>query len=121
MIAFAEPDYSQRITKNPTLAKIGRLQADSLHAHGANPNLGGQLVALLARAGIQPVESGQLQFDPSLMDGDAFDLEFEVLKSDLVDMISSAEFGQLLGELREIEKDFATFQVPTFYCWGRVQ
>ena len=121
VIAFAEPDYSQRIATDTTWAKLAELQAESLRAQGADPNLGGMLADLFTTASIQPIEFGQLQFDKTLLDDDALDLELEVLKSDLASLLPAAEIDKSLADIRETNADIVTFRVPTYYCWGRVE
>lgn len=118
VIAFAEPDYSQRVVRDPSLARLGQLQAASLRAQGADPNLGARLGDLFKAAGIQPVEFGQLQFDPSLMHDEAFDLELEVLKTDLAAMLPAEKLEKILADLHETKLDLVTLQVPIYYCWG---
>ena len=120
VIAFAEPDYSQRVATTSSLARIGQLQADSLYSQGANPNLGSQLEELFVSAGIQPIEVGELLSDPSLMKDESIGLELETLKSDLAKVVPARELDQLMDALQETKESLVTFQVPTFYCWAWV-
>lgn len=119
VIAFAEPDYSQRKTKSPALVKANQLQAKSLQNQGADPFLGSRLGELFTAAGIQPSEFGQIDPLPEMLAGHDLDLELQVLKSDLESSLPPSELDALISELHETGS-LATFQVPTFYCWGWV-
>lgn len=120
VIAFAEPDYSLRVPTNPSLAKICQLQVNSLRAQGADPDIGSRLGELFPAAGIQPTEYGQLQIDLTFMDEDAFELELDVLKSDVKHMLPATDLDQILAGLHETKPELLTFLVPTFFCWGWV-
>jgi SAM-dependent methyltransferase len=118
IIAFAEPDYSQRATSNPAFFRLGAFQAASLRTQGANPDIGSRLGELFKLAGIEPLEFGQLELDPTQMAGNDLDLELEVLKSDLAATMPTKDLDQLLSSIEP--SDLSAFSVPTFYCWGRV-
>ena len=117
VIAFAEPDYSQRKTSSPDLIKVNEWQMNSLRAQGSDPTIGSRLGRIFSNAGIQPVEFGQMdpQRDPP-SHGD-FQLELEVLKSDLADQLAAENLEAMISHLNE-PGDLAGFQVPTFFCWG---
>jgi SAM-dependent methyltransferase len=121
VIALAEPDYRGRIDYPEELAETGRLQAESLRHQGADIQLGRRLSALFHQAGLRNIESGvvsgQWSAPPSQAD---LDLEWEVLETDLRDMLSTQE----LARLRRIDRlAWQTGErllfVPTFYAIGQ--
>lgn len=120
VIAFAEPDYSQRVIEDASMSKIGGLQMENLRAQGANPAIGGSLAEIFAAAGIQTVEFGALQPAPATLEGDALELELDVLRSDLAGSLPAQDLEKTLETLRETESEFVSLQVPTYFCWGRV-
>jgi ubiquinone/menaquinone biosynthesis C-methylase UbiE len=119
VIAFAEPDYSQRKTVSPELSKINDLQMKSLRAQGADPTIGSRLNKLFSDAGIKPTEFGQLDSKNELPSQAEYELELEVLKSDLASQIPEKNVDALISPLNET-RGFITFQVPTFFCRGHV-
>jgi SAM-dependent methyltransferase len=119
VIAFAEPDYSQRKTSFPELGKINDLQMQSLQSQGADPTIGSRLGDLFSKTGIPPIEFGQLDLVDTPPTPQDLELELEVLKSDLANQLPPEKVDALISQLNETE-DLVTFQVPTFFCWGRV-
>lgn len=119
VIGFAEPDYSQSKTSSLELTKVNELQMKSLRSQGADPTIGSRLAALFSQAGVPPVEIGQIDSSPNLLTGQDLELELEMIKSDLTGSMTPSELEALIARLRET-KDFVVFQVPTFFCWGRV-
>lgn len=118
VIAFAEPDYTQRQDAPAAMAALGRMQTEALQQQGADVSIGSRLPELFAAAGLRVMESGHLQ--PS-GDQRPDPLEFEVLRADLAvtrsQGFSRAEIGQLLDS-EEIAHYRTT--VPTFFCWAIV-
>lgn len=120
VIAFAEPDYSQRKPVSPELKKINELQMQSLSVQGADPTIGSRLGKLFSEVGILPIEFGQIDPQSEPPSKDDMELELEVLKSDLASQLPAKNVDALISQLNETE-DFVTFQVPTFFCWGPVK
>jgi ubiquinone/menaquinone biosynthesis C-methylase UbiE len=119
IIAFAEPDYSQRKTVSPELSKINDLQMKSLRVQGADPTIGSRLGKLFSDAGIQPIEFGQMDSESEPPSHSDLELELEVLRSDLASQLPAENVDALISQFNETE-DFVTFQVPTFFCLGHV-
>jgi ubiquinone/menaquinone biosynthesis C-methylase UbiE len=120
VIAFAEPDYSLRHPSDPALSNLAELQFDSLRAQGADPSIGSRLPELFASANISVVESGQLEMDPNALESVDLDLELEVLRSDLITSSHTSLVDQIPKNFLEKKALLGSWQVPTFYCWGRV-
>jgi ubiquinone/menaquinone biosynthesis C-methylase UbiE len=121
VIAFAEPDYSLRHPPDPVLSKLAQLQADSLRAQGADPNIGSQLPELFSSANISVVESGRLDMNPESLYSADLNLELEVLRSDLINSSQASQIDQIPKKLHENKALLVSWQVPTFFCWGRVR
>ena len=84
ILILAEPDYADRIDEPPDLAFAGVLQTRSLQLQGADVTIGAHIADLFSNAGIQIIETGQIQSHsraPS-NDRDALD-EWFVLRFDL--------------------------------------
>jgi SAM-dependent methyltransferase len=119
IIAFAEPDYTARVDEPRDLAPLGGWQAESLKRQGADPGLGARLDDLFFEAGLQLVETGTIQIsgvDPSPED---WEIEWEVLESDLAGFIP----GDDIQKMKQI--DYQTrkqgervLHVPTYFAWG---
>jgi SAM-dependent methyltransferase len=119
VIAFAEPDYIARVDEPRELAPLGESQAESLKRQGADPGLGARLDDLFFEAGIQLVETGTIQnagLDPSL---EEWEIEWEVIESDLAGFIP----GDDIQKMKKLDRQArATGQrvlhVPTYFAWG---
>ncbi len=120
VLACAEPDYGGRVDHPPELARLGQLQAESLHRQGADPHIGRRLGELFSAAGLSAtvgVMAGQWTV-PSPPDA-AFAAEWAVRRQDLAGSVSSEE----LDRLEEIDRQAAAagrrlLFVPTFYALG---
>ena len=88
---------------------------------GAKPSIGRELNAIFAQAGLVDVEVGVLggQWSDSF-DKDAWELEWEVIKSDLAELYpkESLDYFQQL-RLRSLAKSSTDIIFPTFYAFGR--
>ncbi len=121
IIAFAEPDYSQRIDKPDTLAKLGQWQIDALRKQGANPNMGAELAALFYGAGIRIIETGTIS--TSICEAENIDerkLEWATLEADLARNVSD----ERIQEMKRLDqaawaRGERVLYVPTHYIWGR--
>ncbi len=120
--ALAEPDYGGRIDYPPELERLGRLQAQSLQAQGADAHCGRRLGAFFSRAGLSDFQIGLPGGHWHVnADADERTLEWAVLRHDLTGYCRAAE----LDELERIDATARTrgervLFVPTFYAWGRV-
>ena len=120
VIAFAEPDYSQRVDEPDVLKLLGTLQMESLRKQGANPSFGGMLAETFFRAGIQIEEAGQIQNEDSTRLSDGWENEWAVIESDLrrVAVDGGIQMMKLLDwEALKYEKK--GMRIPTFFAWGR--
>jgi len=121
VLALAEPDYSQRVDRPATLAEIGRLQTDALRTQGAKPEIGGQLAEHFRAAGLEIVETGQLESIASPVSSHDAALEWQVIRADLEGRVSEAELDRLASEdLRARRAGERILSVPTFYVWAKV-
>ncbi|MFH2101852.1 MAG: methyltransferase domain-containing protein [Chloroflexota bacterium] len=121
VLALAEPDYSQRVDLPETLARLGRLQTESLRRQGADPALGGRLADLFQRSGLTVIESGTLssgsQKPASTSD---WELEWAVLADDLSAVLPAGDIQQLKQlDQQAWERGERVLTVPTYFAWGR--
>ena len=121
VLALAEPDYSGRIDFPPELEPLGRLQASSLKAQGADPNAGRQLRSWFVSAGIPLIESGIMAGGWSAPPThEQRELEWAVIESDLAGNLSAQDIRRLkLIDESAWENAVRVLYVPTFYAWGR--
>jgi SAM-dependent methyltransferase len=123
VMALAEPDYGGRIDFPPQLTQVGQWQIEALKKQGANPNIGRELGAIFSVAGLHNIEVGVLggQWGENFQKSD-FDLELEVIKSDLNSINKyDNQISELitLDEISRKNKQRILF-VPTFYAVGEV-
>lgn len=121
ILAFAEPDYTQRVDQPLELVPLGRWQAESLRRQGADPGLGARLADLFFRAGIELLETGTIQgaeTDPSHTD---WETEWAVIEADLAGLIPPDEV-QKMKSLDQVARAGGerVLHVPTYFAWGRV-
>ena len=119
---LAEPDYGSRIDSPSKLARIGQLQTHALQTQGADPFIGRQLPGLLQRAGLSAIQSGSLsRQSDSVFDPAAFELEWQVIESDLAGELPPSELASLKSLDRDaFQQGTRVLYVPTFYAWGTV-
>lgn len=120
IIAFAEPDYSERVDKPAELAKLGKWQSDALRARGANPDMGGELAELCYGAGIKIIETGSLSKATRKASAEECANEWDTLKSDLTGVLPEAS----IQKLKEFDAEARArgervLYVPTHYIWGK--
>ncbi len=122
IIAFAEPDYSQRVDKPAALTELGEWQRDALRAQGANPAIGAaDLAELFYGAGIEIVEAGAISTSASeSFSAEEWALEWATLEADLAGNIPDERIQKMkiLDKLAR-ENGERILYVPTHYCWGR--
>ena len=120
IMAFAEPDYNARRDEPPELIPLGRLQASSLRRQGADPGLGARLAELFFLAGIGPLETGPIQRTKAVRSLGDFEMEWEVIESDLAGVVPDGEIQNMkrLDE-RARARGERVLHVPTYFAWGR--
>jgi hypothetical protein len=121
VLAFAEPDYSQRIDQPEELAQLGKWQAESLRRQGADPGFGSRLAEIFFQAGTRLIETGTIQgagHEPSARERD---MEWAVIESDLATFVPEAEI-QKMRKTDELawERGERVLHVPTYFAWGRI-
>jgi len=122
ILVMAEPDYSQRVDTPHEMVRLGELQTISLSRQGADPAIGSRMPSLFSRAGIDLIESGTLQrMSPEGLKAEDWELEWEVLESDLAGLLPDSEIASLKHiDLQSRLKGERTLFVPTHFAWGRV-
>jgi ubiquinone/menaquinone biosynthesis C-methylase UbiE len=120
VLALAEPDYGGRIDFPESLEALGRHQADSLKAQGADPQIGRKLRMLFAKAGLENIHIGVLGGEwYGMPDEMSLDSEWRILMSDLEGSLSIEQ----IDNYQELDrsawmKGFRVLYVPTFYAIG---
>jgi SAM-dependent methyltransferase len=121
VIAFAEPDYSDRIDKPEELIQLGRWQTESLKRQGADPGFGSRLAESFFRAGIQIRETGTIQGVRQEPTPGEWENEWTVIESDLAGMVPEEEIQKLkLIDERARKRGDRILHVPTYFAWGQV-
>lgn len=121
VVAFAEPDYSNRIDKPKELAQLGKWQTESLKRQGADPGLGARLAESFFQAGIQIHETGTIQSVGHEASIDEWKIEWAVIESDLAGFVPDA----YIQEMKALDKTAReagehVLNVPTYFAWGRI-
>jgi ubiquinone/menaquinone biosynthesis C-methylase UbiE len=121
VIAFAEPNYLERVDEPKELVPLGRWQTASLVRQGADPALGARLAELFFKAGISIVETGTIQDRASELSIEEWDIEWQVIESDLHGWIPEADLQEMKQfDKRARENKTRVLHVPTHFVWGRV-
>jgi ubiquinone/menaquinone biosynthesis C-methylase UbiE len=121
IIAFAEPDYFQRIDQPDELIPLGKWQTEALIRQGANPGIGAQLAELFFKAGITIIETGPIQSQEREPSDEEWEIEWDVIESDLTGWIANSD----IQRMKHIDKETRqqkrrVLKVPTYFAWGRV-
>ncbi len=121
VIAFAEPDYLNRVDEPQELIALGTWQSDSLRRQGADPGLGARLAELFFEAGITIQETGKIQSAEQKPSLEEWKIEWEVIESDLRGSLSDERL-QKMKEMdhRARQEGRRVFYVPTYFAWGKV-
>ena len=120
VIAFAEPDYASRVDEPRELIVLGNWQTDALARQGADPSLGARLAELFSRAQIPIVETGTIQSRRNEPSTDEWELEWEVIESDLAGSHLDADIQEMKRLDRQArERGLRRLHVPTHFVWGR--
>lgn len=122
IIAIAEPDYSERIDKPKSLAKLGELQTQSLIKQGANPNIGKDLKSLFNDLGLSNIESGILnQENINDFSKNTWESEWLVLTHDLNKLSESVQLEEFKKiDLEAWKSGKRKLFIPTHYAIGTV-
>ncbi len=121
VIAFAEPDYLQRIDKPRELMQLGKWQTDALRRQGADPGLGARLAELFHEAGIQIVETGTIQSRESQPSIEDWKLEWDVIEADLQGWAPDRDIQKMKTMDRQARSQgVRVLHVPTHFAWGQV-
>jgi ubiquinone/menaquinone biosynthesis C-methylase UbiE len=119
ILAFAEPDYTDRIDKPEELAMLGKWQADALKRQGADPSFGARLAESFYEAGIQLIETGPIQSQGLMRDANEREQEWAVIESDLAGLVPAQEIQRMkVLDLQSWAKNVRVLQVPTYFAWG---
>jgi len=121
VIAFAEPDYVNRVDAPDELIPLGKWQTESLLRQGADPSLGARLAGLFFKAGINIVETGTIQSQGSEPSADEWEIEWDVIESDLAGWVPGADIQKMKNlDKKAREQKARVLHVPTHFAWGRV-
>jgi SAM-dependent methyltransferase len=119
VIAFAEPDYTERIDQPSELIHLGQWQTESLQRQGADVSLGARLADLFFRAGIEIVETGTIQsagYDPS---PEEWELEWAVIEADLAGFVPRADIHKMKRlDGQALARGERVLHIPTYFAWG---
>jgi ubiquinone/menaquinone biosynthesis C-methylase UbiE len=119
ILAFAEPDYTNRIDKPEELAVRGKWQLEALKRQGADPSFGARLAESFYEAGIKLVETGPIQSQGLMRDANERGQEWVVIESDLAGLVPAQEIQKMkILDLQAWAKNIRVLQVPTYFAWG---
>lgn len=120
VLAFAEPDYSQRVDEPAELKKLGKWQLDALIRQGADPSFGSRLAETFYQAGIQLIETGSIQSAEKRRSADEWENEWAVIQADLEGTVPGEEIQKMriLDENARRNGD-RVLHVPTYFAWGK--
>lgn len=122
IIAFAEPDYMNRVDQPDELKILGQWQREALKRQGADPGFGARLAETFYQAGIKLIETGTIQPERNDPPAEAREMEWEVIKADLAESVSEAE----IQKMKQMDEQAWTrhervLYVPTYFAWGQVE
>lgn len=121
VIAFAEPDYLQRVDEPAELIPLGKWQTEALVRQGADPSLGARLAELFFEAGIRIVETGTIQDQNNEPSPAEWEIEWDVIESDLAGWLPDADIQKMkLLDMQAREQKTRVLHVPTHFAWGRI-
>lgn len=120
IIAFAEPDYANRIDKPDEFARLGRWQTESLIRQGADPGLGARLAGLFFQAGIRINETGTIQNVENEPSSAEWEIEWAVIESDLAGSVPDEDIQKMkLLDQQARARGERRLHVPTYFAWGQ--
>ena len=121
IIAFAEPDYSQRIDKPDELIPLGEWQTESLKRQGADPSFGARLANSFFEAGIKVNETGTIQGVEKEPSHDEWEIEWAVIESDLAGVVRDADIQKMKRlDQQARARGERVLHVPTYFALGQV-
>jgi SAM-dependent methyltransferase len=122
VVALAEPDYGGRIDYPPELEPLGKAQSQALQGQCADVSIGRKLKSLFVDCGLAKIQSGIISAEWGQNFGQAdFDLEWSVLKKDLMWKISPEELDSYFKiDLEASKQSRRVLFVPIFYAFGQV-
>jgi len=119
ILAFAEPDYSNRIDKPDELVQLGKWQTEALIRQGADPSLGARLAELFLQAGIRIRETGTIQGMENEASPDEWEIEWAVIESDLAGSVTGEDIQKMKGlDQKARSSGERVLHVPTYFAWG---
>ena len=119
LLAFAEPDYSQRIDRPDELIPLGRWQAESLKRQGADPGFGARLAESFFEAGIRINETGTIQGVDREPSPEEWEMEWAVIESDLAGTVPAADIQNMKKlDQQARARGVRVLHVPTYFAWG---
>ena len=97
-----------------------RGKTDALRRQGADPGLGARLAELFFEAGVKIRETGTIQntdYEPSL---EEWEIEWEVIESDLHEHIPEQELQRMKAlDQQARQQGRRILHVPTYFAWGQ--
>ncbi len=121
VIAFAEPNYLERVDQPDELIPLGKWQTESLVRQGANPGVGARLAELFIEAGITIIETGTIQSQEYEPPPEEWDLEWDVIESDLKGWIADQDIQNVKEvDQKARKRGERVLHVPTYFAWGKV-
>ncbi len=121
VIAFAEPDYLQRIDQPEELIPLGKWQTEALIQQGADPGLGARLAELFFEAGIMIIETGTIEGPKDEPSPNEWELEWDVIETDLDGWVSESDIQKMKRlDQQAREQRTRVLHVPTHFVWGQV-
>jgi ubiquinone/menaquinone biosynthesis C-methylase UbiE len=120
VIAFAEPNYLERVDQPDELIRLGKWQTDSLIKQGADPGLGARLAELFFQAEIGIIETGTIQSVEHEPSPDEWQMEWDVIESDLKGLVADRDIQEMKQlDQRARQRGDRVLHVPTHFALGR--
>jgi ubiquinone/menaquinone biosynthesis C-methylase UbiE len=119
VLAFAEPDYTNRVDKPGELVMLGKWQMDALKRQGADPSFGARLAESFFEAGLQLIETGKIQGQGLMRNAEEREQEWAVIESDLAGLVPAQEIQRMkVLDLQAWAQNIRVLHVPTYFAWG---
>jgi ubiquinone/menaquinone biosynthesis C-methylase UbiE len=120
ILAFAEPDYTNRIDEPKELEELGRWQTESLRRQGADPSFGSRLAESFDQVGISLLEAGPIQGRELMRDDNEREAEWAVIESDLEGFVAKAAIQKMKAlDEKAWNSGERVLQVPVYFAAGR--
>jgi SAM-dependent methyltransferase len=121
IIAFAEPEYSNRVDEPAELIPLGKWQTESLKRQGADPGFGARLAESFFEVGIRINETGTIQSVEREPSPEEWDTEWAVIESDLAEIVPDTDIQKMKRLDQEARaRGERVLYVPTYFAWGQV-